>query len=206
MELNLSIIAIPLISALIGWITNCLAVKMIFHPHRPIRFAGLTIQGLIPKRKELLARKIGETVEQELISHHDIHLVVASAGFQERILDAILERTEKFIFENLGSNPLVALVLSGDMALKIKELVRKELRASLPAVIEDLFEKMESQLDFKEIIRKKIEAFDLSKFEHIIQAIASRELKGIEIIGGVLGFIIGLGQVAFILLTNAGGF
>jgi uncharacterized membrane protein YheB (UPF0754 family) len=194
---------IPIVSALIGWLTNCLAVKMIFRPRKPLRIAWFTLVGLIPKRKAALARTIGETVEKELISHHDIHRVVTSARFQEQMLDAIIARVEEFIYTTLGSAPLVAVALSGETAWRIKELVRGELRKTMPAIVENLFEKVESQLDFKEIIRVKIEAFDLSRFEAIVYTIASRELKAIERIGGILGFLVGVGQVGFLVLLNA---
>jgi uncharacterized membrane protein YheB (UPF0754 family) len=194
--------AIPVVSALIGWLTNRLAVRMIFRPRRPVRVLWFRLVGLIPKRKAELARTIGKTVEKELISHHDIHRVVTSGRFQEEILDTIIVQVEDFIYVNLGSSPLVAMALSGEAAARIKQVVRRELRKVLPGVIEELFEKVESRLDFKEIIRDKIEAFDMSKLESIVYTIAARELKAIEMIGGVLGFIIGLGQVALLVLMQ----
>jgi uncharacterized membrane protein YheB (UPF0754 family) len=193
---------IPVISALIGWFTNWLAVKMIFRPRKPIRFTFITFHGLIPKRKTELARKIGETVEKELISHQDIHAVVTSEAFREQILEALMEKIEKFITDNFGSNPFIAMILSGETASRIKDMIRSELGNSLPGVLEELFEKVESKLDFKEIIRTKIEAFDLTKFEKIVESIAAKELKAIEVLGGVLGFIIGLGQAVFITILN----
>ena len=195
-------LGIPIVSALIGWLTNRLAVKMIFRPRKPVRLLGMEFIGLIPKRKNELARKIAETVEKELISHQDIHLVVTSERFREDILEAILSKIEEFIYVNLGSSPLVALMLSGEAAMRIKELIRNELRKNLPEVIENLFEKIESQIDFKQIIQSKIEAFDLRRFEVIIYSIAARELKAIELIGGILGLFIGIGQVAFLLIVR----
>lgn len=49
-------IILPLTGALIGFITNYIAIKLLFYPQKPI--AG--IQGLIPKRKEKLAESIAE--------------------------------------------------------------------------------------------------------------------------------------------------
>ena len=195
-------IAIPVVSAIIGYLTNHVAVRMLFRPRKPVPLLWWRLVGLIPKRKADLARKIGETVEKELISHQDIHAVVSTTKFQEEILDVIIAQIEQFIYVNLGSNPLVALALSGEAASRIKKVVRQELRAVLPGVIEDLFEKVESQIDFKEIIRAKIEAFDLMRLESIVYAIAGRELRAIELIGGILGFAIGLGQVALLLLLR----
>ena len=44
------------------------------------------------------------------------------------------------------------------------------------------------------MIEEKINAFDLIKIEEITLKIAQRELKHIEVLGGVLGAIIGLLQ------------
>ena len=193
---------IPPISALIGWITNYIAVKMIFRPRKPIRFLGITILGLIPKRKSDLARKIGETVENELISHKDIHRVVNTPEFHEEILVSISKVIDSFIEKKLGANPLVAMMLSGEMAIQIKESLKQELRDFLPEFMENMFGKIETKLNFKEIVQDKIESFDLMKLEKIIYNIAAKELRAIEVFGGVLGFVVGLVQIAIILLGN----
>jgi uncharacterized membrane protein YheB (UPF0754 family) len=193
---------IPLISALIGWITNYIAVKMIFRPKEPVSFLGIKIWGLIPKRKSDLAKKIGETVEKELVSHQDIHRIVNTTEFHEEILRSIIDTIGKFIEQKLGANPIISLMLNGEIATQIKEIVKDELRGILPDFMEDMFQKIEGKLDFKEIVRKKIEEFDLSKLEQIIYNIASKELRSIEIFGGILGFGVGLVQVVIILIAN----
>ena len=50
------IILIPIIGAIIGLITNWIAVKMLFHPRKKI----FGIQGVIPKRKKDIAKRIGD--------------------------------------------------------------------------------------------------------------------------------------------------
>jgi uncharacterized membrane protein YheB (UPF0754 family) len=193
---------IPPISALIGWITNYIAVKMIFRPKEPVSFLGIKIWGLIPKRKSDLAKKIGETVEKELVSHQDIHRIVNTTEFHEEILRSIIDTIGKFIEQKLGANPIISLMLNGEIATQIKEIVKDELRGILPDFMEDMFQKIEGKLDFKEIVRKKIVEFDLSKLEQIIYNIASKELRSIEIFGGILGFGVGLVQVVIILIAN----
>jgi len=54
--LELKFILIPIVGFLIGYFTNWLAIKMLFHPKRKI----LGIQGILPKRKKILAKKIAE--------------------------------------------------------------------------------------------------------------------------------------------------
>jgi uncharacterized membrane protein YheB (UPF0754 family) len=48
-------IAVPAIGGVIGWITNWIAVKMIFRPLRPIRLLGFRLHGLVPRRQADLA-------------------------------------------------------------------------------------------------------------------------------------------------------
>ena len=88
--------SLPVIAALIGWITNYIAVKMIFRPRHEIRFAGIRIMGLIPKRKHDLAIKIAETIEKELISHNDIRAILLSEDFHSHAGDLINPRQTRF--------------------------------------------------------------------------------------------------------------
>ena len=54
-----------LIGAAIGWITNWIAIKMLFHPYQEKRFLFFRIQGLIPKRRDEIGKGISQVVEQE---------------------------------------------------------------------------------------------------------------------------------------------
>lgn len=198
----LTIFSLPFITALIGWLTNYIAVKMIFRPRREIRIAGIRIIGLIPKRKHDLAVKIAETIEKELISHNDIREIIQSEDFHLKTGEVIKERIERFIEEKLMSNPLLTMFVTPEMSEKLTNMLMEELQMEIPGLLDSLFETIEKKLDFKKIIREKIDGFDLSRLESIIYAIAARELKAIEIFGGVLGFVVGLVQL---LILYAGG-
>jgi len=202
---NYLYIVIPLISALIGWVTNFIAVKMIFRPRLPVSILGVRLQGLIPKHKEDLARKIGETVEKELISHEDLEKVVNSAEFQADIRDSIMEKVDSFITRSFGTNPMIALFLQSDAGDKVRAQFVKEIEKLIPDTTQALLTKLNDRVDFKKIVTEKIMAFDISRFEAIIQSIAARELKAIEIFGGVLGFTVGLVQVGLLIATKTYG-
>ena len=54
--ISTKILLIPVIGFIIGYFTNYIAIKMLFHPRKKI----FGIQGVLPKRKEILAKKIGQ--------------------------------------------------------------------------------------------------------------------------------------------------
>ena len=85
-----SIIAGPLIGAVIGYFTNYLAVKMLFRPRREIRIGGKTLPftpGVIPKGKPRLARVIGRTVADTLITGEDVRRSLLSDSMQDAVAD-----------------------------------------------------------------------------------------------------------------------
>ena len=199
--MTLNYILMPIVAALIGWITNYLAVKMIFRPHRPVRILGITLQGLVPRRQKELALSIGETVERDLISGKDVTKLLQSPDMQRQIEQLVESQVELFIRDKLSAVPMVAMFLQGEIANQVKRLLVDQFKGSVPHLLEGMMEKIESGMDFQEIVRQKVEAFDLSKLESIIYRISARELKTIEYLGGVLGFLVGLGQVALMMLT-----
>jgi uncharacterized membrane protein YheB (UPF0754 family) len=189
------LVSIPLISALIGWVTNYLAIKMLFRPHKPVKILGFTIQGILPRRKSDLAIQIGETVEKELISHDDIKKAIDNPDFHKELSVTVVGAIETVLVTKLGANPMLAMFLSGDMVESIKGMLAEEVEKEVPVFMETMFERMESYIDFKELVARKVDEFDMDKLEAIVYDIASKELKTIEILGAVLGFLVGLVQL-----------
>ena len=61
----------PLVGGIIGYITNDIAVKMLFRPLKPLYLFGKRIpftQGIIPKERDRIAHSIGQVVGRELIN------------------------------------------------------------------------------------------------------------------------------------------
>ncbi len=191
---------VPLTGALIGWVTNSIAVGMIFRPRNPLRIGPFTFVGLIPKRRAELAATIGETVERELISHRDIRRLLRSPSFHGEMASAVGTRVDDLVTRYLGRGSLVDLFLSLDVAEKIKQRISREVEESLPEMMEVLLKKVEDNVDFKKIVEEKIASFELDKLESIVHSIAARELSAIKRLGGILGFLVGLVQVCVIEL------
>ncbi len=59
---------LPLVGAFIGWVTNIIAIRMLFYPKHPVRipFTSLTLQGVLPSRHADLAASVGRAVSEEL--------------------------------------------------------------------------------------------------------------------------------------------
>jgi uncharacterized membrane protein YheB (UPF0754 family) len=191
----------PFICALIGWLTNYLAIKMLFHPRKPFRILGWSLQGIFPKRQKELALSLGNLVENELISHEDIQKVVHNPEFINSFNNTLNDYFRDFLTRKLASlSPMVSMFLSGDVLESVKKLLARETRKHLPEILESISVQLENSLDFKEVVRSKVEQFSMDKLEEILFGIMKKEFRFIEVMGAVLGFAIGIFQSVFLFL------
>jgi len=187
---------IPLISAFIGWITNLIAVKMLFHPRKPTRIFFYTFQGIFPKRQQQFAAKLGKLVAEELLSFEDIAQKLTNPEKLQSILPEIGDRIDDFLRYKLQDiMPVLAMFVGDSMIEKVKNVLLNELADMLPDLIEKYVRNLKSELDLEKIVTEKVSGFSSDKLEEILNSIMKKEFRFVEIIGGVLGFLIGLFQV-----------
>ena len=190
------------IGAMIGWITNYIAIKMLFRPYKEMNFLFFKIQGLIPKRRSEIAVSIADTVQKELISLKDITNSLNADELEEKmgaVLDKILE--EKLESEITKKFPMLAMFLSDEIINKIKSMIKTSILENKETIINMFTSYLEEKVDFKKIIIENVEAFSLEKLEEITYSLAKKELKHIEVIGAILGGIIGIFQFAISLFV-----
>ena len=190
------------IGAMIGWITNYIAIKMLFRPYKEMNFLFFKIQGLIPKRRSEIAISIADTVQKELISLKDITSSLNADELEEKmgtVIDKILE--EKLESEITKKFPMLAMFLSDEIINKINSMIKTSILENKETIINMFTSYLEEKVDFKKIIIENVEAFSLEKLEEITYSLAKKELKHIEVIGAILGGIIGIFQFAISLFV-----
>jgi uncharacterized membrane protein YheB (UPF0754 family) len=75
--------------ALAGGLTNAVAISMLFHPYEPRGVWRFRFQGAIPKNKPRLAKTIGRTVGQRLITVDDLAEQLSAPGMREAFDGAV---------------------------------------------------------------------------------------------------------------------
>ena len=194
-ELLIKLFLIVGIGALIGWITNYVAIKMLFRPYKEINLGLFKIQGLLPKRKHEIGESIAEVIQTELVSLQEILKSLDGDKLEEKmnsVIDKILE--EKLQKEITKNFPMLAMFLSSDMLEKIKSIIKNSILENKEAIVKMFSNYVEENVDFKGIIVKNVDAFSLEKLEEVTYTLAAREFKHIEVIGAILGAIIGFVQ------------
>lgn len=188
-------ITVPLIGAFIGWITNWLAIKMLFRPRQPVEVLGFTFQGIFPKNKPRIANKLGEIVQRDLINFTDIKDRLKDPDALKNFEEEIAQRVDVAIRERIERSPILDVIVPDQLISSVHKTIVEEIGKNLPNVIDSSLTKIEQKLDIHQLVKNKVEAFSDEKLENLLLDITSKEFTFIEIIGGVLGLLIGIIQM-----------
>lgn len=193
MHIFLRILFMAIIGGVIGYITNVVAIKMLFKPYEPIKIplTNIEIMGLIPKRRAEIAKNVAETVKRELLSEDDIFNGIIKDEDKEEIASYINSKIGNIISEK-------AIFLPSSLVSKINgyisDIVDKELGNTIDELGSTFVEKAKNRVDIEKIIEDRINEFDIEYIEEMTVRIAKKELKHIEVLGLILGFLIGIVQ------------
>lgn len=189
----LKIIIMAIIGGCIGYITNKLAIKLIFRPIEPINIPILNIEiiGLIPKRKGEIAKNIGGIIQREFISIDDILNNIIENNDKIRIITYIKSKAKLIVDERAS---LIPSPIRGILQGYIDDIIEEEVGIYINELSEEVINKAHERINIQEIVENKINELNLYELEKIIFSIAEKELKHIELLGLILGFLIGIIQ------------
>lgn len=192
---------IPFISAFIGYFTNWIAIKMLFHPKEPIYILSIKIQGIFPKRQEQFAKKLGVVVANELLHFDEIAEKLKDPEQLKSLTPTIEQHLDEFLEVRLKEKiPVIAMFVTGKTLDKIKDGMMEEIEMLLPDIITQYSDSLGEKINIEQMVTDKVAGFSSDKLEDILFSIMKKEFRFVEILGGVVGFIIGLLQVGITLL------
>lgn len=105
------LVAPPIVGAVIGLVTNWLAIKMLFRPLAEKRILGLRLPftpGLLPRERGRLAQSLGKTVSEDLLDPESVGERLRSQAFKGALRKAV---------ESAGAGLLVARPTEAPLSL-----------------------------------------------------------------------------------------
>jgi uncharacterized membrane protein YheB (UPF0754 family) len=182
-------ILLVLIGGLIGWLTNKVAIKMLFRPINPVKILGLKIQGVFPRRKDQIAISLASIIEQELLSKE----VIMSQLLSEEKIVIIKDKIKKTIVEKLSQSipPVFAMLVGGDLKVFLEKYIDKHGDEMFDEMLSDFRTAGLDNLDIQNIVKERIDGLDFVEFEKIMFGLMNKELRFVEVVGLFLGALIG---------------
>ena len=201
--MNYWFILIPFLSAFTGWFTTWIAIKMLFHPRKRMKIVGIGVQGIFPKNQQQIAEKMGEVVSKELLSFKEIEEKVTSPDNLKKLKPEIEKHIDNFLRVKLSDTfPILSMFIGERTINQLKAAFMMELEELFPVLMKSYMNKLENDLDLKQIVVNKVSGFSGKKLEDMLDQITKKEFKFLEVIGAVFGFLIGLVQLIVSILAS----
>jgi uncharacterized membrane protein YheB (UPF0754 family) len=191
--------SLPFIAAFVGWLTNWIALKLMFYPQKPINLYFFELQGIFPKRQREVAHQIAKMVSAELISFNDIRTKLNSPEQLADIKQHIDEKINDYLCHIFPNNyPITSWFFGHHQRQGIREDLILEVEKFTPELIQKYTDNLEDELNIEKMVGEKISTMDPMHFEVIINGILKKEFALLSIVGGVLGFTVGVVQVVIL--------
>ncbi len=184
-----SYILAPLVGGIIGYVTNDIAIRMLFRPHKAKYIMGWRVPftpGIIPKEKERIAEAVGTAISDNLMSEAVLEKYLLSDNMVNRVRTSIVD----FIANQKTNSETVAQFLE-------HYLSREEVATLADSAKEGLTRQMHDKISDSELGRQVAKA----AMEYVADKINSNGAADIlSEIGGLVG---GLGMAAKLLFTGS---
>lgn len=125
--MNYTLLLTPVIGSVIGYVTNYIAVKMLFRPLKPIKIGNYQLPftpGIIPKEKNRLAQAIGDIVGRRLVTREGVEKMLLSDKVKTALKDKL---SETFQNSDTTLNHFLTANLSQEKTDKLKEHITEEI-------------------------------------------------------------------------------
>ncbi len=189
-------LSIPVISGIVGWATNWLALRMTFYP---LEFIGvkpfLGWQGIIPAKAGVMAAKSVDLLTSKLLTVEDQFARIEPERVAKEMEPVLSKLGEEIIVEVMESH---APVLWESVPKGMKERIFAKAAEDLPLVVQELMEDVKTNInelfDLKTMVVNEL-LEDKGLLNQIFLQCGAAEFKFIERSGLYFGFLFGLVQM-----------
>ncbi|RMG22972.1 MAG: hypothetical protein D6730_15395 [Bacteroidetes bacterium] len=190
---------LPLAGLLIGYATNLLALKLIFHPLNPIRIGKWTIQGLFIKRQKEVAAAYAKIVAERILTSPNIFETMLKGPASERLIDIVQTHVRRAVDATAGmAKPLFLLSQGSKKYVTIKMEVANRFIEELPKSIKLIFGYAEEALDIRNTLESRMKALPPKDFVSFLRPVFQEDEWKLILVGAVLGMFAGFAQLFFL--------
>ncbi len=186
---------LPLFGLLVGYMTNYLALQLIFRPLNPIKIGKFTIQGLFIKRQKEVSTEYSRLVASKIITVEHIFEYIVRGPAAKKLSEFVRNEIEVAIKDAVGvTKSLIEYSLGENIFEYIGNIACFRFMQELPMNIRFVFGYAENALDLENILRESMLSLSPVEFEAFLRPVFKEDETTLILVGAALGGIAGLLQ------------
>jgi len=186
----------PVFGLVTGFVSDYLALTMLFAPRQPRRILGVRLQGVLHADRAEITRNYARIMAEDLFSPEMlIHEVLTGPG-SDRLLAMVRTEVMAAIDAETGIvAPIVNLAIGTRRYQAIKDAIGAQAAALTPSVLGSLSDYAARTIDLEHTLVDKMNQLTSEQFESIMRPIFKDDEPLMVTVGAVLGFLVGELQV-----------
>jgi uncharacterized membrane protein YheB (UPF0754 family) len=190
----------PIFGFVTGFVTDWLALKMIFYPREPRGFGLFRWQGMFQKRREQVAMDYGALIAEEVLTVRNVMEAVLTGPKSDRLFAMIQREIQRTIDQQASiAKPLVALTVGGKQYQEMKKAAAAKAIDYLPETVKHVEGYATGALDVRNTIVSKMRQLTPLEFEGILRPAFQQDEWKLIAVGAIIGGLVGELQVLLIL-------
>ncbi|HEX7381268.1 MAG TPA: DUF445 domain-containing protein [Nevskiaceae bacterium] len=187
----------PLFGLVTGWLTDWLALRMVFYPREPRTWLGVfRWQGLFLKHRARVSAAYGRLIAEQVITPRKVLEAILRGPLADRLFALVHKRVQDAVGQQLGlAAPVVEWAIGSRRYREVRQTVAREVIATLPAAMQHIEAYAADAMDLEALLVEKMQGLSVGEYEGLLRPIFRQDEWKLIAVGALLGFVIGELQV-----------
>lgn len=187
---------LPLQGVIVGYLTNWIAINMIFRPLHPKEYFGIRYQGLFIKRQKEVSKEYSKIIAEKILTPRNIIRDIFSGSASQDVANSI----QKAVMEQMDKLTTLAqpLMMGAGVHYKyeaIKSQIAEKILQAVLASTDHLEEYLKEAMNLEESMREKMSILPPDEFEVVLRSAFQEDELLLILVGAALGAVVGAGQM-----------
>ena len=187
---------LPLFGFMVGYLTNWVALKVIFSPIEPKLVCGVKLHGVFMRRQEEVSAEFARLNSEHFCNAENLWTEMIHGTYKNEFEALVRRNADSFFEKTMGSSmkKLVLTVVGEKTYMRIKNDIVDMMYESIPRCVPVTYEYQDEALQIQPIVRDRMSKLPGKDFERVLHPVFEQDEIKLIVVGGVLGALTGVAQ------------
>ena len=190
----------PIMGVVVGYLTNWLALQMIFRPLEEKDFFFFKYQGLFLRRQNDVSREWANVVATKVLNSENMMRLIFQGKAGDLLIKLVMDSANKGVEKMMQQKvPIAPIILGTERTQKIKTVISEKIVAMLPMIADRVEDYISQTLKIEETVYSRLIQLPKDKFEELLHSVFKEDEMTLILLGAFLGGMVGLAQATLVI-------
>lgn len=186
---------VPVGAAVVGYLTNFIALKVIFQPLEPTRYGPFKMHGLFLRRQAEVADEYSNIIAYEIVTLKNVARTMLEGPDADRTQRLIADSMRPAVDDAVGAvKPIVRAAGQGRMDAALEGIATEAVHSTMDTLLDEDFGR-ERAKGMQNLLSTRMRALSYPEFAQMLRSAFEQDEWMLIVVGAFLGFAAGVIQL-----------